>query len=126
MRRIVLANQSRLLREMLQHAIEKNPRLHIVGQTADVPDLLQTVERTAPHWVILSLSPEGKMPQAADIVVRLHSAVCVLAMTTDGSHAKVKCNRSRETNLGSLTFRKLIAILVGDGAGESARRELSN
>jgi hypothetical protein len=100
--------------------------LHIVGQTADVPDLLRTIERTAPHWVILSLSPEGNMPQAADIVVRRHSTVRVLGMTIDGSQAKVKCNPSREESLGSLSLRELMVILVGDGAEESTRREMSN
>jgi hypothetical protein len=124
--RIVLANQSRLLREMLHHAIEKNPWLHIVGQTADVPDLLQTIERTAPHWVILSLSSKGNMPQAADIVVRRHSAVRVLGMTIDGSQAKVKTIPYEERSLGSLSLRDLIAVLMSDRTGECIGRDVNN
>lgn len=124
--RIVLANQSRLLREMLRHAIDKNPRLRIVGQTADMPGLLETINETAPHWVIVSLSPEGNMPAAADTVVRLHSTTRVLGMTIDGSQAKVKSTRSQEKNLGSLSLRELIATLVGDGAGGSTRQEPRN
>jgi DNA-binding NarL/FixJ family response regulator len=116
--RIVLANQSRLLREMLRHAIDKNARLHIVGQTTDLAGLLKTIEETTPQWVILSLSPEGNMPQAADIVVERHSTVRVLGMTIDGSQAKVRSSPSQEKRLGSLSLRELIAVLEGDRAGD--------
>jgi hypothetical protein len=109
---------------MLQHAIDKHPRLHTVGQVADVAGLLETVEQTDPQWVLVSLSPEGDMPEAADTVLRRHSTVRVLGMTIDGSQAKVMRIPMHEKSLGSLSLRGLIAILVGDRTGESIRRDV--
>lgn len=116
--RIILENQSRLLREMLKHAIDKNPSLHTVGQVADLARLLWLIEQTDPEWVIVSLSPDGNMPEAADQVLQQHSTVRILGMTIDGSQAKVKCVPSREKSLGHLSLRELIAVLAGDRAGE--------
>jgi len=57
--RVVLANESRLLREMLERVIRKVPDLEVVGHAADPARLPSVLEETDAQWVIVSLLPNG-------------------------------------------------------------------
>lgn len=116
-RRVILANESRLLRGMLKHAIDKAPGLEVVGEIADVTMLPSAVERTHPHWAVVSLSPDGGVPEIADRVLSRDSSVSILAVTVDGSLAKVKRVARPEQILGRLSLEQLISILVQNGMG---------
>jgi hypothetical protein len=121
--RIVLAHDSRLLRGMLRHAIDKAPGLEVVGEISDLKLLLSTVEKKDPHWAITSLSRDGRVPEIADRVLDECSSVSILAVAIDGSLAKVKGVARREQILGCLSLEQLISVLVenSDGSEGEAR-----
>lgn len=121
--RVVLAHGSRLLRGMLRHVIDKAPGLEVVEEISDPKLLLSTVEKKEPHWAIVSLSRDGRVPAIADRVLDACSSVSILAVAVDGSLAKVKGSARREQILGRLSLEQLISVLVenSDGSEGQAR-----
>lgn len=114
--RVVLANDSRLLRSMLRHVIEKAPGLEVVDEVSDLAMLLSVVERTHPHWAIVSLTRDGRMPDVADRLLKRCSSVSVLGMTIDGTVAKVKRVACSERALGHVSLDELLSVLTHNGA----------
>lgn len=115
MHRVVLAHDSRLLRGMLRRVIDKAPGLEVVEEISDLGLLLSTVEKKHPQWAIVSLSRDGRVPEIADQVLDTCSSVSILAVTIDGTLAKIKRVACREQILDHLSLEKLILVLVENG-----------
>jgi DNA-binding NarL/FixJ family response regulator len=112
MHRVVLANDSRLLRGMLKHVIDKAPGLEVVDEISDRAMLLAAVERTRPHWAIVSLSRDGSMPETVDRILGRCSSVGILGIATDGTLTKVKRVACDEQILGCVSLEELISVLL--------------
>lgn len=87
--RVILANETRLFREMLKRAIIRSPHLRVVGDVKAGTDLASMIEETDVQWVIVSLSPNGKVPEVANTLLAEHPSVAVLAVTADGSQVRI-------------------------------------
>ena len=111
--RIVLANESRLWREMLKRVIEKIPDLRIVGVVTDLAILASVVEQTSAGWVILSLTRDGKIPEMAESLLSVHPSVRILAVATDGSQVKMKWLEPHEDELDDWSLNEMIDVLRG-------------
>ena len=109
--RIILANGSRFLHEVLKRVIKKIPDLQVVGEITDLARLSSTITETEAEWVIVSLPPDGKMPELVDSALAAHSSVRFLAMATDGSQVRIKWLESREEALDNLSLDELFAVL---------------
>jgi len=109
--RVVLANESRLLREMLERVIRKVPDLEVVGHATDAARLPSLLEETDAQWVIVSLLPDSKIPAVADSLLAEHPSLRLLAVAVDGSQVKAKWVEPHEKDLGDLSLEELIAIL---------------
>ena len=144
--RIILAAEAGLLREMLRHVITRSPHLQIVGEAATRAQLLTMVKRTDAEWVIVSLLPGGKLPDAAGAALALRPSLAILGITSDASQVKMgwtelntrtitgasDCAREeatwvhpREAILEELTLADLIAVLHEAAPGERARQDES-
>ena len=109
--RVILANESRLLREMLERVINKVPDLEVVGHAADAARLQSLLKETDAQWVIVSLLPNNKIPAVANSLLAEHPSLRVLAIAVDGSQVKAKWVEPHEKDLGDLSLEELIAIL---------------
>ncbi|MGC9358379.1 MAG: hypothetical protein ACP5GX_10945 [Anaerolineae bacterium] len=110
-RQIIVANEQRLLRDMLIRVIEKTPDFHaIVPQsgTTQLPDLL---ERTGAQWVIVSLRSDGEIPEYVEQLLNDHPTTRFLAMAADGSELKMKWVVPHEQELKDLSLNGLIEAL---------------
>ncbi len=87
--RIILAIQTRLLREMLERVIRRSPDHKLVCEVTDGPDLADLVEKQDAQWVIMSLSPQGDLPDNAEYLLAQQPGVFVMALAPDGSEVKV-------------------------------------
>ena len=95
--RIVLADGSRFLHEMLKRVIEKTPDLQVVSEIADLARLSSTIAETEAEWVIVSLPPDGKILETLESSLTAHPSVRVLALAADGSQVKMKWVEPRES-----------------------------
>lgn len=109
--RIVLANGSRLLRDMLKRIIFKSEHLEIVREVTDQTELPSVIEHTNPEWVILSLSFDNGVPAWVDTFMAAHPSVRFMALAADGSKIKMKWLEVHEQELNGLSLNDLLQIL---------------
>ena len=109
--RIILANGSRLLRDMLKRILYKSDQLEVVWEVADQKDLPSIIEHTQPEWVILSLSYDNLVPAWVDTFMITHPSVRFLALAADGSKIKLKWLEIHEQELNGVSLNELIHIL---------------
>lgn len=109
--RIILANGSRLLRDMLKRILYKSDRFEVVQEVTDQKDLPSVIEHTQPEWVILSLSFDNGVPAWVDGFMANHPGVRFMALAADGSKIKMKWLEVHEQELNGLSLNDLIQIL---------------
>ncbi len=109
--RIVLANGSRLMRDMLKRILFKFDNLEVVREVTDQKELPSVIEHTQPEWVILSLSFDNGIPAWVDGYMASHPSVRFMALAADGSKIKLKWLEVHEQELNGLSLNDLIKIL---------------
>lgn len=109
--RIVLANTSRLLRDMLKRIIHKSNDLAVVQEVTDQRDLPTLIENIDPEWVIVSLSYDNGVPAWVNGYMAEHPSVRFMAVSTDGSKIKMRWLEIHEQELHGLSLNELIHIL---------------
>lgn len=115
--RIVLANGSRLMRDMLKRILYKSDHLEIVWEVNDQKELPSVIEHTQPEWVILSLSFDNGVPAWVDGFMASHPSVRFMALAADGSKIKLKWLEVHEQELNGLSLNDLIRILESRPVG---------
>ena len=115
--RIILANGSRLLRDMLKRILYKSDRLEVVWEVADQKDLPSVIEYTQPEWVILSLSYDDLVPAWVDTFMVTHPSVHFLALAADGSKIKMKWLEVHEQELNGISLNDLLHLLESKPVG---------
>jgi DNA-binding NarL/FixJ family response regulator len=111
--RIILANGSRLLHEMLNRILVKTKNLEIVREITDHKKLPTALENSDAEWVIMSLPVEDSLPEWTDTYMVEHPDVRFMAVANDGSWVKTKWMESHEEELDNLSLNDLIHILGG-------------
>ena len=109
--RIVLANGSRLLRDMLKRILFKSERLEVVREVTDQKELPSVIENTHPQWVIVSLSFDNVIPPWVDNFMVSHPSVRFMGFASDGSKIKMKWLEVHEQEFDELSLNELIHIL---------------
>ena len=109
--RIILANGSRLLRDMLKRVLFKSKHFEVVREVTDQKELPSVIELTQPAWVILSLSYDNGLPVWVDAFMANHPSVRFMAVAADGSKVKMKWLEIHEQELNGLSLSELIHIL---------------
>lgn len=109
--RIILANGSRLLRDMLKRILLKNEHLKVVQEITEYDNLPAALEQNEAEWVVMSLPADKKIPEWADSFMKRHPFTKIMALSSDGSRIKIKRLESREDDLADLSLKDLIHIL---------------
>lgn len=111
--RIILANGSRLVREMLNRILLKTENLEVVQEIGNHKMLPAEIEKSDAEWIILSLPVENNLPDWVDDYIVEHPKVRFMAIANDGSWVKTKWLEYHEEKLDNLSLRDLIHILGG-------------
>jgi DNA-binding NarL/FixJ family response regulator len=109
--RIILANGSRLLRDMLKRIIVKSENLDVIREVTDQKELPAAIEHSNPEWVIVSLAFDNGIPGWVDNFMAIHSSVRFMAVASDASTVKIKWLEIHEQELNGLSLSDLIQIL---------------
>lgn len=110
--RIILANSSRLLREMLNRVLLKAEHLEVVQEVTDPENLPGALDDLDVSWVIISLPPDSRMPNWIDSYIAEHPRVRFMAVANDGSWVKTMWLETREKELENLSLNQFIDILT--------------
>jgi chemotaxis response regulator CheB len=143
--RIILAMETRLLREMLRRAISKSPHMEVVREVSGGTDLPSMVKETKADWVLILLRSDGKLPLAAKRLLEEQPSVSIIALAPDGgevrlawanAHSKVtltgcdghqgrlRPTESHQTALRDLSLSELMAVLRKGSPWEHAIQDL--
>jgi protease I len=87
--RIILALETRLLREMFGRAISRSPFLEVVAHVRNGEELLSIVKREDADWVFVSLQVDGELPIAAESLLADQPSVSIIGLAADGSQVKL-------------------------------------
>jgi DNA-binding NarL/FixJ family response regulator len=113
-KRILLANDWRLLREMLHQVIEKADHLEVVQELPGHEELPSAIERLDPECVILSV-PENRNEQNwISTCMADHPSTRFVFLSPGSSIIKLKWPTGYEEDLTSLSVRGFIDILEKD------------
>ncbi len=78
--RVLVANRPRLMRETILATFADQPDIEIVGEVADESEILESVNKTLPNFVVIALEQPGERPQICDDLLRVHPEVRVIAV----------------------------------------------
>ena len=113
-KRVILANGSRLLREMLHRAINKADNLEVVQEIPNYEELPSAIERFGPEWVILSVPLNEHTRDWINTCMAENPSVRFILLSPDNSSIKMKWQASYEENLANLSLKDFIHILERD------------
>jgi hypothetical protein len=94
--RIILAMETRLLREMLRRAISKFPLMKVVREMSSDTGLPSIVEQTKADWVLILLRPDGKLPGTAKRLLEEQPSVSIIALAPDGGEVRLAWAEARD------------------------------
>jgi DNA-binding NarL/FixJ family response regulator len=113
-KRVILADGSRLLREMLHRVIDKANHLQVVQELPNSDRLLSAIKRFDPAWVILS-QPFNKQTHGwINACLTDHPDVRFIFLAPNQNHIKMKSQMSCEEDFPDLSLKEFIHILEKD------------
>lgn len=89
-RRIILANQPRLLREMLSRVFAATPGLQVVGEVENFVGLAELMTQVKAHWLIVTLDGEGQSPLRVSNPGTGLPTTSLMAISADGRQVEVQ------------------------------------
>jgi DNA-binding NarL/FixJ family response regulator len=85
--RVLVANRPRFMRELILSTLSDQPDIEIVAEIEDEAEILASVEKTAPHFVLISQDALGARPHVCDLVLQKHPEVRLIAVAPHRNHA---------------------------------------
>lgn len=80
--RVLVANQPRLMRELVLETIADQPDIEVVGETQDESQIPDMVEQTHPDFLIVALRGNER-PPICDELLHRHPEMRILALAAD-------------------------------------------
>jgi hypothetical protein len=108
--RIILAIETRLLREMLKRVICHSPEHKLVCEVTNGPDLSELVKRQDVQWIITSLSPQEDLSDSVDHLLAVLPRVSIMALAPDGSEVRVGWSEIHEEIINQADNRDPIVL----------------
>ena len=109
--KVILANDSRLLREMLRRVLGSAPQLAIVAEIDDLHQLEPVLAETDARWIIVSLTLEGEFPGIVKSLLQTYSTTHVLAIAVDGSTVRVLHMEPNEQQVDVFSVEEILSLL---------------
>lgn len=81
--RVLVANQPRLMRELVVATISNQPDLEIVGVIQNEAETTTAVERILPDFLIISLERDEERPSICDSVLQRYPKMKILALAPE-------------------------------------------
>jgi len=113
-KRVILANGSRLLREMLHRVINKADHLEVVQELLNHEELPSAIARLDPEWVIISLPYNKNTHSWINTCMAEYPSVRFIFLSPEKNGIKMKWQTSYEEDLTNLSLKDFIQILEKD------------
>lgn len=121
--RVLVANQPRLMRELVLETISDQPDIEIVGELHDDSQIAETVARTHPDFLIIALKDSDQRPSICDEILERHPHLRVLALAPERNSSifyyaslDIHSNRIEASEEGVLSALRGKPLAVGGQA----------
>jgi chemotaxis response regulator CheB len=78
--RVLVANRPRLMRELILTTLSDQSDIEIVDQVPNEGEILASVEKTNPDFLVIAQDVLGERPVVCDLVLRQHPNVRIIAI----------------------------------------------
>jgi DNA-binding NarL/FixJ family response regulator len=113
-KRVILADGSRLVREMLHRVIDKAENLQVVDELSNYEGLHASIKTFDPEWVIVSQPYSNPVRHWLDGCMADHPAVGFVFLSASENNIKMKWQRSVEKEYSDLSLKEFLHILEKD------------
>jgi chemotaxis response regulator CheB len=80
--RILVANQPKLMREVILATFADQPDMEIVGEVSDETEIQDCVNQFLPDLLVIAMDESGKRPLICDTVLYAHPEVRIIAVSS--------------------------------------------
>jgi DNA-binding NarL/FixJ family response regulator len=87
--RVLMANQPRLIRELVTATISDQPDIEVVGEVQQDSELESLVESKQPDVLIVALDRTKELPRLCQAILRGHPQMRVIAIAPDRNSSMV-------------------------------------
>jgi chemotaxis response regulator CheB len=81
--RVVIANQPRLMRELVLETILGHPDIEVVAEVQNKTEIVEIVDGTHPDFIIIAMEESGERPPLCDTLLRRYPAMKILAIAPE-------------------------------------------
>jgi chemotaxis response regulator CheB len=113
-KRVILANNSRLLSEMFQRVIDQAEHLEVVQDVVNRDDLPLAIQKFCPEWVIVSLPLSSSVLEWISAFMQDDPTVRFIFLSPDNHSIVMKWQIAFEENLSNLSLKEFIYLLEKD------------
>ena len=113
-KRVILAHNSRLLREMLHRVIDKASHLEVVREVPNHEELSFAIERFDPEWVIASLPFRSPSDHWINSCIADYPSVRFVLLSPDQNYIKMIWHTSHEEDYPDLSLKEFFHFLERD------------
>jgi len=113
-KRIILANHSRLLLEMFQRALNQAEHLEVVHEVFNHEELPLAIQRFCPEWVIISLPVSESLLSWISACIEDHSPIGFIFLSPDHRRITMRWQMALEEDLSNLSLKEFIYLLEND------------
>jgi chemotaxis response regulator CheB len=85
--RVLVANRPRMIRELILTTFTDQPDIEVVGQVTNEADIVDSVEKTNPDFVLIAQDSLGTRPSVCDTVFRLYPKVRIIAVDSNQQYS---------------------------------------
>jgi chemotaxis response regulator CheB len=85
--RVLMANQPRLMRELLLEVLAEESWIQIVGEVTEESQIRELVLKTSPDLLVVTAKTRGKRPPICDELLREFPALRIIAVASQESYS---------------------------------------
>jgi DNA-binding NarL/FixJ family response regulator len=118
--RVLVANQSRLMRELIMTTIADQPDIELVGELDKVEDLTDAVSQARPDVLIIAMSEHQKYRVQCGFLLGRYPEMKILALAPEENRAQIywasvdiRCKPLESSEAGILDAVRQQAIVIG-------------
>jgi chemotaxis response regulator CheB len=120
--RVLMANQPKLMRELLVEMLEEESWIQIVGEVTKEAEIRDLVLKTSPDLLVVTAEKPGKRPAICDELLREFPSLRIIAVAARESYSvcywaslDIHADDIEPSEQGFLTAVKTVAATVSKG-----------
>ncbi|HYL69412.1 MAG TPA: hypothetical protein VEX69_09610 [Candidatus Limnocylindria bacterium] len=118
--RVLVANQPKLMREVILAMFADQPDMEIVGEVSDETQIAGCVNQTSPDLLVIALDGSGRRPLICDTILAAHPEVLIIAVSSGqdwsvcySASVQIQSNNIEPTEAGILNAARKKAVAAG-------------